>query len=211
MIDVYQAATQMTDESGQTYPLHINTLLDNAHRRRRATTASSPPTCTPTPATTPGQQAIVNAALATGVPVVSARQMLTWLDGRNGSSFEDLAWNGGDAHVLDRASAPAPTACRRCCRRRAPSGSLAGADARRRPPSPSRPRRSRASSTRSSPPTAGAYAATYDVDTTARRRSAPSSAVPGGRRHRHRHLDDRRAGDLAGRLRHERRSARPRS
>ena len=30
MIDVYQAATQMTDESGQTFPKNINTLLDNA-------------------------------------------------------------------------------------------------------------------------------------------------------------------------------------
>ena len=30
MIDVYQAATQMTDESGQTYPFNIDTLLDNA-------------------------------------------------------------------------------------------------------------------------------------------------------------------------------------
>ena len=30
MIDVYQATTQMTDESGQTYPEHIDTLLDNA-------------------------------------------------------------------------------------------------------------------------------------------------------------------------------------
>ena len=28
------------------------------------------------------------------VPVVSGRQMLTWLDGRNGSSFDDLVWNG---------------------------------------------------------------------------------------------------------------------
>ncbi len=43
----------------------------------------------------PGQQTVVNAALAKGVPVVSARQMLTWLDGRNGSSFADLAWNAG--------------------------------------------------------------------------------------------------------------------
>ena len=30
MIDVFQAASQMTDESGQTYPLTPNTLLDNA-------------------------------------------------------------------------------------------------------------------------------------------------------------------------------------
>ena len=30
MIDVYQATTQMTDESGQSYPFTPNTLLDNA-------------------------------------------------------------------------------------------------------------------------------------------------------------------------------------
>ena len=29
-IDEYQAATQMTDESGQTYPANVNSLLDNA-------------------------------------------------------------------------------------------------------------------------------------------------------------------------------------
>ena len=30
MIDTYQAATQMTDESGQSYPSTIDTLLDRA-------------------------------------------------------------------------------------------------------------------------------------------------------------------------------------
>jgi hypothetical protein len=30
LLDIYQAATQMTDESGQTYPLTVDTLLDNA-------------------------------------------------------------------------------------------------------------------------------------------------------------------------------------
>ena len=34
MIDVYQAATQMTDESGQTYPFTINSLLDKALGQR---------------------------------------------------------------------------------------------------------------------------------------------------------------------------------
>ena len=34
-IDVYQAATQMTDESEQSYPATINTLLDNATRAAR--------------------------------------------------------------------------------------------------------------------------------------------------------------------------------
>jgi len=30
LIDVYQATTQMTDESEQSYPFTIDTLLDNA-------------------------------------------------------------------------------------------------------------------------------------------------------------------------------------
>ena len=48
MIDVFQANTNMTDESGQSYPFTPNTLLDRA-LGARATTAPSPPTCTPTP------------------------------------------------------------------------------------------------------------------------------------------------------------------
>jgi hypothetical protein len=42
----------------------------------------------------PGADAIVTSAKAHGVPVVSAKQMLDWLDGRNASSFSGLAWNG---------------------------------------------------------------------------------------------------------------------
>ena len=38
--------------------------------------------------------AIVASAQATGCPVVSAQQMLTWLDGRNNSSFGSLSWSG---------------------------------------------------------------------------------------------------------------------
>ena len=93
MIDVYQAATQMTDESGQTYPFTSNTLLDNAlgpgllrrlhrqHAHRRRATRASPTRC-------------IASAQARGVPVVSGRQMLTWLDGRNASSFGSSGWNG---------------------------------------------------------------------------------------------------------------------
>ena len=43
----------------------------------------------------PGAAAIVAAAQARGVPVVSAEQMLDWLDGRNGSSFRDVGFSGG--------------------------------------------------------------------------------------------------------------------
>jgi hypothetical protein len=94
LIDVYQAATQMTDESGQTYPFTIDTLLDRAlgpegfygafvanmhydylgaqHR---------------------GANAIIASSQARGVPIVTSRQMLTWLDGRNSSTFGSLLWN----------------------------------------------------------------------------------------------------------------------
>ena len=36
------------------------------------------------------------------MPVISAQQLLTWLDGRNGSSFGGITWNGDDARLLDR-------------------------------------------------------------------------------------------------------------
>ncbi len=30
------------------------------------------------------------------MPVISSRDALEWIDGRNGSSFQDLAWSGGN-------------------------------------------------------------------------------------------------------------------
>ncbi len=93
MIDVYQSPTQMTDESGIDYSLHINTLLDNAldsHGYYGVVTTNMHTDTGPHP----GQQIVVNAALARSVPVVSAKQMLTWLDGRNNSSFANMNWSG---------------------------------------------------------------------------------------------------------------------
>jgi hypothetical protein len=43
-----------------------------------------------------GSQAIVDAALARGVPVISTKQMLDWTDGRNSSSFSGVGWNGNN-------------------------------------------------------------------------------------------------------------------
>ncbi len=93
MIDVFQSTTQMTDESGQTYPFTVNTLLDralgatgyygafNANMHTDANTSA-------------GADAIVASAKARGVPVVTSKQMLTWLDGRNGSAFQNIAYAG---------------------------------------------------------------------------------------------------------------------
>lgn len=93
VIDVYQAPTQMTDESGQSYPLTVDALLDkalgaegyygafvaNAHTDRL---------------TSPESDAIVTAAQGRGVPIVSGRQMLQWLDERRESTFSSIEWSG---------------------------------------------------------------------------------------------------------------------
>lgn len=93
LIDVYQATTQMTDESGQSYPFNIDTLLDNAVGSQGyygVFTANMHNDS----AQSDEADAIVASAQAHGVPVVSALQMLTWLDGRNSSSFGSLVWSG---------------------------------------------------------------------------------------------------------------------
>ena len=93
MVDVYQSTTQMTDESGQTFPFTVNTLLDRALGAQGYYGAFNANMHTDA-VSSPGATAIVASAKARGVPVVTAQQMLTWLDGRNGSTFEQLAWNG---------------------------------------------------------------------------------------------------------------------
>ena len=93
MIDVYQATTQMTDESGQSFPFTANTLLDRALGSEGYYGAFVANMHTDSPSSS-GSDAIVSSALARGVPVVSSRQMLEWLDGRNGSSFDGIAWSG---------------------------------------------------------------------------------------------------------------------
>ena len=92
VIDEYQAATQMTDESGQSYPFTIDSLLDNAVGAQGfygALTANMHNDSEQSD----GADAIIASAQAHGVPVVSALQMLTWLDGRNTSSFQSLSWS----------------------------------------------------------------------------------------------------------------------
>ncbi|WP_229068355.1 DUF4082 domain-containing protein [Actinoplanes sp. DH11] len=93
LIDVYQAATQMTDESGQSYPFTVDSLLDAAlgpQGRYGAFTANMHTD----QATIYDSDQILASARSRNVPIVSARQMLTWLDGRNGSSYSDISWAG---------------------------------------------------------------------------------------------------------------------
>ena len=97
LIDVYQAATQMTDESNQTYPFTIDTLLDRAigpEGYYGAFTANMHTDAGNSAASAWAAQ-IVASAQARGVPVVSGRQMLEWLDARNASTFSGLSWQSG--------------------------------------------------------------------------------------------------------------------
>ena len=93
LIDSFQAVTQMTDESGMSYPQTAIVLMDNALGPLGYYGAFTTNMHTDY-ANHPSGFPVIQAAMQRGVPVVSAKQMLTWLDGRNASTFQDLTWNG---------------------------------------------------------------------------------------------------------------------
>jgi hypothetical protein len=93
LIDSYQLVTQMTDEADQVYPFTVDNLLDKAlgpegyygvFCANMHTDADD----------SDGSDKIVASAKARNVPVISAKQLLTWLDGRNGSAFGAMSWDG---------------------------------------------------------------------------------------------------------------------
>ena len=92
VIDVYQAVTQMTDESGQTYPFTVSALLDKAVGPEGYYGAFVANMHTDLVGS-PGSDAILSSALARGVPIISARQLLTWLDARNASAINSITWS----------------------------------------------------------------------------------------------------------------------
>jgi hypothetical protein len=98
-IDVYQAASQMVDETtgdrdedilGAQW---IEALLNRAlgpEGYYGVVTANMHTDFDPHE----GSDAIVASALAHDVPVITAKQLLDWVDGRNASSFGGVSWNG---------------------------------------------------------------------------------------------------------------------
>jgi fibronectin type 3 domain-containing protein len=94
-IDVYQQNTNMTDESGQAYPATVTALLDNAVGPNGYYGVFGANMHTDNPAPHAGAEAIVAAAQARGVPVISYRQLLDWVDGRNGSTIRSMDWDAG--------------------------------------------------------------------------------------------------------------------
>jgi len=95
IIDVYNATTQMTDESGQSYPRTSDALLGAAVGPQGyygAYTVNAHTDWNPSPVS----DAVVNSAQSRGIPIVSQVQMLNWLDARNGSSLGKLGWDGSN-------------------------------------------------------------------------------------------------------------------
>src|SRR5262249_33888773 len=92
VLDVYQATTQMTDESGQSFPFNCDTLLDRALGPEGYYGAFVCNMHTDSDFSA-GSYAIVSSALSPGVPIFSSRQLLTWLDAGNASKINSIVWS----------------------------------------------------------------------------------------------------------------------
>ncbi len=93
VIDCYQAATQLTDETNQVFPETISVALDQALAYQGRATVLTANMHTDLGASS-GSDAIVAEARRRGVPVISARQLLAWLDSRIASSVSGIELNG---------------------------------------------------------------------------------------------------------------------
>jgi hypothetical protein len=93
-IDVYQAATQMTDESDIVVAEHAQALASRALGPEGFYGVFTANMHTDSPHHD-GADAIIAAARTAGVPVISAAQLLDWTDGRNASQFQGLSYANG--------------------------------------------------------------------------------------------------------------------
>ena len=99
VIDNYQAATVMTDESGQVYPYTVASLLNralgpegyygafvcNMHTDFTNSFSDSQQEC----------DSIIQTATNDNVAVISAKQLLTWVDARNASAISSIVSSNG--------------------------------------------------------------------------------------------------------------------
>jgi hypothetical protein len=102
LVDVYQATTQLNDELTGNAPNDLttetntlNTLLNNALGSTGYYGVFTANNHTDPMEPTDHADNVVIAAQAHGVAVITAQQLVTWLDGRNNSSFQGVAFNGG--------------------------------------------------------------------------------------------------------------------
>jgi hypothetical protein len=99
MIDVYQAMTQVTDEAQTWLPTtpQMHSILDGALDNALGSKGYYGVFTAILHSDLGDHTALndmVSEALDRDVPVVTSEQMLDWLDGRNGSSFSNIAYDG---------------------------------------------------------------------------------------------------------------------
>ena len=95
LVDVFQENTNLNDEAGQTYPSAVDTLLDGAVGPNGFYGAFGVNIHNDNPAPNPNDEAIVTSAQARGVPMISYKQLLDWVDGRNASTIRSMSWSAG--------------------------------------------------------------------------------------------------------------------
>jgi hypothetical protein len=89
IINVYQATTHLTNQTDNT-PNSVNSMLDKALGPEGYYGVFG----THYDFNDNFQLQLLESAKARNVPLISADQLLTWLDGRNASSLGNLTWNG---------------------------------------------------------------------------------------------------------------------
>jgi hypothetical protein len=106
LIDVYQATSQMTDESGIAVGPFCDAVLDKAIGPEGYYGVFTCNMHTDTAIHT-GSNAIIASAQARQIPIISAKQMLNWLDGRTNSSFSNITWSSNllSFNILARSNA----------------------------------------------------------------------------------------------------------
>ena len=92
LIDVYQVGHADDRRVGTAVSRSRRTPCSIAPPASTSSTASTRSTRTPTSASRRSRRPPIASAVERGVPVISARQMLTWLDGRGNSSFGSLSF-----------------------------------------------------------------------------------------------------------------------
>lgn len=85
----------MDDEAGQAYPATVDALLDNAVGPNGYYGAFGTNIHNDNPAPNADDEAIVASAQSRGVPLISYKQLLDWVDGRNNSTIRGLSWSAG--------------------------------------------------------------------------------------------------------------------
>ncbi|MDR6754878.1 hypothetical protein J2Y48_000151 [Mycoplana sp. BE70] len=98
VLDIYQAATQLVNEDQVPHPFGVRTMIERALGADQFFGAF----VTHYDYSDDYADILVDEARRHNVPLISAEQLLAWVDGRNRSRFADLSWRDGVLHFSQR-------------------------------------------------------------------------------------------------------------